>query len=134
MLKRDGKQVTKGMGCRITSGRWRSVYDAKIIRSASKLDIDHIVPLAEAWRSGASSWPKQRRVRFANDLTDPQLIAVSASSNRSKGDSPPDEWKPPRKKIWCLYARWWIDVKTTWKLTVTTGERTALGSMLDTCP
>ena len=74
MLQRDGKQVTTGLGCRITSGRWRSVYDAKVIRSASKLDIDHIVPLAEAWRSGASTWTKQRRVRFANDLTDPQLI------------------------------------------------------------
>jgi len=73
-------------------------------------------------------------VRFANDLKHPQLIAVSASSNRSKGDSPPDEWKPPHKKIWCLYARWWIDVKATWKLTITITERTALRSMLHTCP
>ena len=68
-----------------------------------------------------------------NDLREPQLIAVSASSNRSKGDSPPQEWKPPRRAIWCLYARWWTDVKATYRLTVTVAEKRALRVMLRTC-
>jgi hypothetical protein len=119
--------------CHATGGRWRSYYDGAIIRSSSKLDIDHIVPLANAWISGARAWTPAQRDAFANDLRDPQLIAVSASSNRSKGDSSPDEWKPPLRAAWCSYARWWIDVKTTWKLTVTAGERNALPGMLATC-
>lgn len=133
VLIRDGRNTTTGAGCRLTSGRWRSIYDANIITTASKIDIDHVVPLAEAWRSGAQAWTAKRRERFANDLREPQLIAVSAASNRSKGDSPPQEWKPPRRVVWCLYARWWIDVKTSWKLTSSPLERDALRSMLKTC-
>jgi len=132
VLIRDGRQIKTGRDCRIT-GRWRSIYDAKILTAARGVDIDHVVPLAEAWRSGARRWNDTRRERFANDLREPQLIAVSASSNRSKGDSPPQEWKPPRRVVWCLYARWWIDVKSNWKLTVTVAETRALKMMLTTC-
>jgi hypothetical protein len=112
---------------------WRSLYDGAIITARSQVQIDHIVPLANAWRSGASRWTRARRVRFANDLTDPQLVAVSASSNTSKGDRGPEEWKPPRREVWCLYARWWTDVKAIWHLTVTMSEQTALRTMLNTC-
>jgi len=133
VLIRDGRGVTPGPGCRITTGRWRSVYDGKIVTAGRGVDIDHVVPLAEAWRSGADAWTAQRRERFANDLREPQLIAVSASSNRSKGDSPPQEWKPPRRAIWCLYSRWWTDVKATYRLTVTVAEKRALRVMLRTC-
>lgn len=129
----DGRGISPGAGCTITTGRWRSVYDGKILTTGRSADIDHIVPLAESWRSGANAWTAQRRERFANDLREPQLIAVSASSNRSKGDSPPQEWKPPRRAIWCLYSRWWIDVKTTYRLTVTPPKRRALRVMLRTC-
>ena len=104
-----------------------------MITVGRELDIDHVVPLAHAWRTGAKAWTKARRRAFANDLTEPQLIAVSAHSNRSKGDSPPDQWKPPRRAIWCLYARWWIDVKTVWHLTTTRPERTSLRAMLRRC-
>jgi hypothetical protein len=68
-----------------------------------------------------------------NDLADPPLIAVSASSNRSKGDSGPDEWKPPRHVEWCLYARRWIDVKRVSELSVSAPEKSALADMLTTC-
>jgi Protein of unknown function (DUF1524) len=64
------------------------------------VDIDHIVPPANAWRSGAKRWSRKRRRSSANDLTDSQLIAVSASSNRSKGDQGPEAWEPPRRKAW----------------------------------
>jgi uncharacterized protein DUF1524 len=124
---------------------WRSVYDGVVVTIRSQVRIDHIVPLANAWRSGASRWTRDRRVQFANDLTDPQLIAVSAVSNRTKSDSGPENWRPqsralvravqtpPRRRVWCLYARWWIDVKAIWRLTVTGAEKRALRGMLDTC-
>jgi hypothetical protein len=133
VLRRDGSRVTTDAQCHPTAGRWRSYYDGTIIRSSSKLDIDHIVPLANAWISGARTWSAARRETFANDLDDPQLIAVSASSNRSKGDSSPDEWRPPLQSAWCSYARWWVDVKSTWKLTITAPEHDALAAMLATC-
>jgi hypothetical protein len=133
VVVRDGRGVSVDEACESVVGSWISFYDGERIRDASELDIDHVVPLANAWRSGARDWSPERRRQFANDLVDPQLIAVSASSNRSKGDSAPEEWKPPRRAAWCLYARWWIDVKTVWRLTVTREENTALGAMLTTC-
>jgi hypothetical protein len=133
VLQRDGRAVRVGAGCRAVSGRWRSLYDGRILRRSSAVDIDHVVPLANAWRSGARAWSRRRRERFANDLRDPELVAVSAASNRAKGDSGPQSWRPPRPAVWCLYARWWIDVKTVWRLSVTRAERRALDAMLTTC-
>jgi hypothetical protein len=92
-----------------------------------------MVPLANAWRSGAASWTTDQRSDFANDLDDPQLIAVSATSNRSKGDQDPSKWKPPAASSWCQYAQDWIAVKTKWKLTVNTAEKSALTDMLEKC-
>jgi uncharacterized protein DUF1524 len=133
VLIRDGRNLRVGSGCRIISGRWRSYYDGFTVTSASRVDIDHIVPLANAWRSGAKRWADERRRDFANDLQDSQLIAVSASSNRSKGDQGPEAWKPPRLAAWCLYSRWWVQVKRRWRLTVTRSERTELRRMVATC-
>jgi hypothetical protein len=133
VLIRDGLDAMADAGCTITAVHWRSVYDGLIFTVKSRVDIDHVVPLGNAWVSGASTWTRARRVLFANDLTDSQLIAVSVSSNRSKGNRGPEVWKPPRAQIWCLYARWWVDVKTVWRLTVTGDEKRALRSMLDTC-
>jgi hypothetical protein len=97
------------------------------------VDIDHVVPLANAWRSGAKRWTLVQRRAFANDLQDSQLIAVSASSNRSKGDQGPDTWKPPRRAAWCLYSRWWVQVKSHSRLTATQPERSELRRMVATC-
>ncbi|MEV4871369.1 GmrSD restriction endonuclease domain-containing protein [Streptomyces syringium] len=90
VLERDGRGVKRDDQCRAVSGTWASLYDGKTLTSASQADIDHIVPLAAAWRSGADAWSSKRRRAFANDLTHPQLLTVSAASNRSKGDQRPD--------------------------------------------
>ncbi|MFI5868505.1 DUF1524 domain-containing protein [Streptomyces sp. NPDC051546] len=95
------------------SGIWVSVYDGVTITEAGKLDIDHTVPLANAWRSGAGKWTAQRRKEFANDLTRPQLLAVSTATNRAKGDQGPEDWQPPAKTYWCMYATAWTNVKAT---------------------
>jgi len=133
VLKRDGTGVTVDSQCEPTAGRWYSVYDATWVEDDSSIDIDHIVPLAEAWKSGANAWSTSRRQQFASDLTISQLIAVTASSNRSKSDSDPSEWKPTNTSVHCIYAREWIWVKHTYGLSLQSAEKTALQQMLGTC-
>ena len=133
VLKRDGKSVVTDASCKATSGKWVSRYEGKEIAAATEMDIDHTVPLANAWRSGADTWTDQRRQEFANDLANPQLLAVSAATNRSKGDQDPSQWKPPAKDSWCEYAKDWIAVKKVYSLNVTEAEKTALRDMLTTC-
>lgn len=133
VLKRDGTSVVTGSDCYPTSGRWYSPYDGATLSAASDVDIDHIVPLAEAWRSGASSWTTSRRQAFANDLQHSQLIAVSASSNRSKGDQDPSTWQPTVTSYRCTYARMWIGSKDAWGLSLQSTEKSALSAALDAC-
>lgn len=133
VLRRDGVGVQTGADCYPTSGSWPSPYDGATWYQPSDVDIDHVVPLAEAWRSGASGWSESQRASFANDLSNPQLIAVTDNVNQSKGDQSPDRWKPPLSSYWCTYASMWTDVKYTWDLTATNTEVTALDDMLDTC-
>ncbi|WP_020388361.1 HNH endonuclease family protein [Kribbella catacumbae] len=133
VLKRDGTGVTVDSDCEPTAGKWYSVYDAVYITDDSAIDIDHIVALAEAWRSGANTWTTAKREQFANDLTIAQLIAVSASSNRSKGDRDPASWKPANTSVHCIYAREWIWVKYTYGLSLQSTEKTALQQMLNAC-
>ncbi|KOU25418.1 hypothetical protein ADK52_12510 [Streptomyces sp. WM6372] len=133
VLKRDGKDVAQDAECKAVSGTWKSLYDGVVVTEASKMDIDHIVPLAEGWRSGAAGWDAARRKAFANDLTHPQLLSVTAATNRSKGDQSPDLWQPPDKASWCQYGRAWTTVKSTYGLTVTEPEKKMLTTMLDSC-
>jgi hypothetical protein len=133
VLKRDGTNVVTNSACQATSGSWFSPYDGATWTAASDLDIDHVVPLKNAWISGAWAWTTSKRESFANDLSHPQLIAVTDNVNQSKGDKSPDAWKPPRTSYYCTYARMWVSVKHTWVLTITSAEKSALTSMLNTC-
>ncbi|MCP2249920.1 Protein of unknown function (DUF1524) [Lentzea aerocolonigenes] len=133
VLKRDGTNVVTDSSCAATSGRWFSPYDGATWTAASDVDIDHIVPLAAAWRSGASSWTTAQRQAFANDLTRPQLIAVTDNVNQAKGDQTPATWKPPLTSYWCTYAKMWVHTKYYWKLSVNSSEKTALTDMLGRC-
>ncbi|MEO3742291.1 HNH endonuclease family protein [Plantactinospora sp. B5E13] len=132
VLQRDGTDI-KLSGCNVVGGRWPSRYDGRTLTDPSDVDIDHMVPLANAWRSGADEWNDDKRGDFANDLDQPQLFAVSKTTNRSKGDQDPSQWKPPNRDDWCRYAADWIAVKHYWRLTVTEAERAALGDMLGSC-
>jgi len=88
------------------------------------------VPLAEAWRSGASSWTASRRLLFAND--EANLVAVSAAANTTKGDDAPARWLP-RPAARCAYARLWISVKARYRLAVDQTEKTALAGIFTRC-
>jgi len=133
VLKRDGTDVVVNSACAATSGSWYSPYDGATWTAASDVDIDHLVPLSNAWKSGASSWTTAQRQAFANDLTNPQLLAVTDNVNEAKGDSGPEDWKPPLTSYYCTYAKMWVKVKSVYDLTITSAEKTALTSMLNTC-
>ncbi|MFC5200363.1 HNH endonuclease family protein [Streptomyces kaempferi] len=124
-----------GPNCVLTGGTWYSPYDDQYLDSAKKLDVDHFVPLAEAWDSGASAWTPKEREAYANDLDDARaLIAVSAASNRSKADKDPSTWMPSYANYRCQYLTDWVADKTRYGLTVDPAERAALTEGLAHCP
>ncbi|AVT32541.1 hypothetical protein C6361_27205 [Plantactinospora sp. BC1] len=133
VLRRDGSGVGVDSSCYPTSGSWYSPYDGATWSDPADVDIDHVVPLAEAWRSGASSWTTSRRQSFANDLNGPQLIAVTDNVNQAKGDQDPSTWKPSRTAYHCTYAKMWIRTKYNWGLRLQSAEKSALQTMLNTC-
>jgi hypothetical protein len=118
----------------VVAGVWNDPYTAATFTNPSDLDIDHMVPLADAHRSGGWQWSTTRKRDYANDLTYPAtLIAVDDGANSSKSDRPPDQWLPPNSAYRCTYAIEWVSVKSTWTLTVTTSERGALTVILSGC-
>ncbi|WP_338683256.1 HNH endonuclease family protein [Streptomyces acidiscabies] len=133
VLKRDGSGVVTDSACASTSGSWYSPYDGATWTAASDLDIDHLVPLAEAWDSGASAWTTAQRQAFANDLTRPQLIAVTDNVNQSKSDQDPATWMPSVTSYRCTYVRAWVQVKYYYDLSVDSAEKSALTSYLAGC-
>ncbi|MFI1399335.1 HNH endonuclease family protein [Streptomyces sp. NPDC020681] len=133
VLKRDGSNVQQDSSCAAVSGSWFSEYDGATWYAASDVDIDHVVALSEAWKSGANSWTTSKRQQFANDLTRPQLIAVTDNVNQAKGDLDPAEWLPSRTSYRCTYARMWVHVKHYWALSVDSAEKSALQGILNGC-
>jgi hypothetical protein len=115
-------------------GLWRDAYTGETTREPSKPDVGHVVPLAEAHRSGGHAWDQERRAAFANDLGDTRaLIAVSASANRPKGDQGPEEWLPSDAADRCRYVASWVAVKARWSLSMNERERVTVGNVLRSC-
>ena len=120
--------------CRVETGRWVDPYTLAVFEDPSDLDVDHVVPLANAHRSGGWAWSPERKAAFANDLEfEGHLAAVDPSANRSKGSMGPEDWRPPNQDYWCDYAMDWVKIKDKWELTATDREWIALREMLDTC-
>lgn len=112
------------------TNRWTSPYDGEVFTDASDLDADHVVALGEAADSGGHAWSPAKKERYANETL---ILAVSASANRSKGDSDPSEWLPPATSRHCRYVARWINVKAKWHLAVDHAERAALTKVIDDC-
>ena len=120
--------------CTLTGGKWRSAYDGQIFTNSSGMDIDHMVPLEEAWASGAYRWDSMTREAYANDLGYARsLIAVSATSNRSKSASDPWLWMPSQGNYRCQYINDWVAIKYRWNLTVDPTEKRDLVAKLRGC-
>ena len=120
--------------CRVAEGEWDGPYTGEQFTDPSDLDVDHMVPLGNAHRSGGWLWSESRRRDYANDLSyEGHLIAVQNSANRAKGADGPEGWRPPDRSYWCQYAIDWITIKNAWKLTATEAEAASLFEMLNTC-
>jgi hypothetical protein len=130
-LIRDGENVEVGNDCAVLSGTWVDPYTGRTLTDPLEIEIDHVVALANAWRSGASSWDDELRERFANDPD--VLLSVEAATNQAKSASGPEEWKPPDEDAWCDYSARWITIKAEYDLSVNEQEKEALEQMLATC-
>lgn len=122
----------------VIAGTWIDPYtgttitltNAKEPKQAQAVQIDHIVPLAEAHRSGAAAWTDGQRLQFAGTLEN--LLAVDGPTNASKSDDDPAAWRP-RQAFQCTYATRWITTKAQFSLTIDAPEKAALTEMLGTC-
>jgi Protein of unknown function (DUF1524) len=124
--------VTVGGGCALSGGRWFSYYDRVSWTQTSDVDIDHMVPLAEAWDSGARTWTDATRRDFANDLGDYRaLVGVTDDVNQAKGDQDIAQWLPTYDR--CRYLGEFVAVKLRWRLTVDSGEKAAMSSLASSC-
>jgi hypothetical protein len=131
LIRQSLVPVTYSSGCTITAGQWFSWYDGQTWTGPSDVDIDHFVPLGEAWQSGANAWTATQREAYANDLDFlPGLVAVTDNVNQSKGDRDPAQWMPSDPSVQCTYAVDWVEVKYRWSLTIDTAEASALSSLL----
>lgn len=123
---------TSSSRCTVSTGRWFSYYDRVSWTLASDVDIDHMVPLAEAWGSGAAGWTSARRQAFANDLGDYRtLVGVTDNVNQSKGDQDPSTWLPVYDK--CRYVAEWLAVKIRWGLKADSAEKGVLSNYANSC-
>jgi hypothetical protein len=129
-LIRDGEDVRVDDDCSVT-GTWLDPYTGATLTDSSEIDVDHVVPLANAWRSGASRWGAAEREAYANDPA--VLLSVDANANRQKGDKGPEAWRPPNASYHCEYARRWVWIKSGWGMTVNAAEEGALEGILATC-
>ncbi len=130
-LTRDGENVEVGSGCKVISGEWYDPYTTNTYTDPQEIDIDHVVPLANAWRSGASFWSDEERQRYANDPD--VLLSVEDDANQQKGDKGPEAWKPPNEDEYCDYATRWISIKSKYDLTINPDEKAELEDMLGAC-
>ena len=120
--------------CQVATGEWLAPYTSVIVTDATKLDVDHMVPLKNAHDSGGWAWDKDTKAAYANEMGyADHLIAVTASANRKKGARGPEEWKPANQDYWCDYAIDWVQIKVEWELSATKAEWAALQEMLKTC-
>ena len=114
-------------GKTVSTGKWLSLYDGETWTKASDVDVDHVVALAEAWRSGAWKWSSSRRQSYANDLDVAwTLRAVTDDVNQSKSDSDPTNWLEISAPAVCVYLTEWVAVKIRWKLSVDAEERQSI--------
>lgn len=123
---------TAGTGCALTGGRWTSYYDGQSVTDPAALQVDHLVPLGEAWESGASGWTASRRERFANDQgATATLVAVTTRSRQDKAGRDPAEWVPADAAQYCRYVGEWVSTKLRWGLSADKDEVEALKLFAD---
>lgn len=120
-------------GCSIRKGEWLDPYTGDTFTDASAVQIDHVVPLKNAYQRGAWRWDKVKRCLYANyRWNDYHLIPVDGFENSSKGDSAPDDYMPPNLEYKCEYLKVWLKIKLVWGLEMSTAEAQAIKSEAQT--
>lgn len=140
ILNRDLKNVKdrSPSDCTVLSGVLTDPYTGKIIDfvrgpgTSTKVQIDHVVAIGDAWQTGAQQLSKTHRVQLYNDPL--ELLAVDGPTNEQKGDGDAATWLPPNKSYRCEYVARQIAVKAKYHLWVTKAEHDAMQPILNTCP
>ena len=125
--------------CTVDTGRLLDPYTNKVINfvrgasTSSKVQIDHVVSLSDAWQKGAQQLNFATREAFANDPLN--LLAVDGPTNASKSDADAASWLPPNRNYWCPFVARQIAVKTKYRLWMTSAEKARISEILSTrCP
>jgi hypothetical protein len=118
-------------GCTVRRGKWYDPYSNRYYTEASQIEIDHVVPLKNAYINGAHAWSKQKRCVYGNYLGNEfHLLAVQSSENSSKSDRTPERYVPPNRAYTCEYLKHWLQIKLYWRLTLTPSEKTRIVELL----
>lgn len=122
-------------GCKISGGEWKDRFSPKFNTTNDQdVQIDHLVALADADRSGAWKWPSDKKLAFANNLDNPdELNAISNALNNEKSDKGPDEWMPGDKNSRCKYLQAYVTIKSEWQLTVSPAQWNAIAKAWPNC-
>jgi len=139
VLRRDLLQVTlrARSTCVVASGVLHDPYTGRTIRfvrgarTSGAVQIDHVVALADAWRTGAAAWTQAQRLAYANNPF--VLLAVDGPSNEAKGDGDASQWLPPRRAFDCRYVAKQIAIKTRFALWLTPAEHDGMAAVLAGC-
>ncbi len=138
ILARDLTKIVRSGPCKILSGVLAEPYTGHVIdflrgiKTSALVQIDHLVPLANAWQTGAQKLTQARREQLANDPL--ELLAVDGPANEQKGDGDAATWLPAQKSFRCTYIARQIAVKSKYGLWVTVAERAAMARVLSRCP
>lgn len=140
ILNRDlGRKTYKSADkCIVTSGYLVDPYLGKPIEfqrgsaSSAKVQIDHVVALGNAWKTGAAHWTDRQRLQFANDPLN--LLSVAGEANQQKSDQDAADWLPDNPQYRCRYVSLQVQVKQKYHLWVRAAEKQALAEVAATCP
>ncbi len=131
ILIRDSQTTPIKTKCKVSYGKWVDPYSGKVFLTPSGIDVDHIIPLKYADDHGGKNWHPARKIEFGNDPDN--LLAVSMSQNRSKGDKGPYNWMPQNKAFHCQYAKSWKAIAEKYRINVDTFDRMRIKVILTMC-
>ena len=137
ILRRDLVSVVPAEGCRVLAGLLHDPYTGRVIQvdrgegTAILIQIDHVVPLKDAWQKGAQEWDARKRVQFANDPLN--LLAVGHQANKAKRDGDVATWLPQNKAFRCAYVTRVVEVKAKYGVWMTQPEHDAAQRILNQC-
>lgn len=129
VLKRDSlvPVTMSASGCTVARGKWDDPYTGRTFTAASDIQIDHFVPLKNAYLSGADKWTGKKRCLYANFLGNQMhLLPVSGPENSKKSDRSPEGYMPPNRAYQCQYLAQWLKIKMIWELGLTPPEKEAI--------